>query len=337
MEPELSTLSDDLVVLHTEGQAHRYEGLESDTEYEFMGVKLRTMARPAGELLSRFCTVNDLHFGEEKIGGIGFEGEDAPGPILHITDGERPYVDIMNESAIIEMSELNPDLVLAKGDLTTHGTKEEFAKFLDYYSPAFGERLVYVRGNHEAYGGEQLADFATQQVQLPGVNIAMLDTVVYGKDHGQISESQVEWLDDLLGSAEAPTLVFAHHHPWNLDGGKRDGFVFGLTPDATEAVVGLAVKHKIFRGYFAGHTHRNRVRRFRPSGDVPFAEFASVKDFPGAFAEYKVYEQGIMQVHHRVSSDEALTWTDKTRDLYEGMYGFYSFGKIEDRCFTIDV
>ncbi len=88
-------------------------------------------------------------------------------------------------------------------------------------------------------------------------------------------------------------------------------------------------------GYFAGHTHRNRVRRIRATGDRPWVEVACVKDYPGTWAEYRVFEGGVLQVHRRISTPEALAWTEQTRHMYEGTYGPYAFGALEDRCFAM--
>jgi 3',5'-cyclic-AMP phosphodiesterase len=335
MQPELTTISDDLAVVHTAGEVHRFEGLEPDTEYEFMGLAVHTLARPDGALLSRVCTVNDIHFGETRVGGESLNDDPGMGPVLVVEDGERPYVDLMNEAAVAEIALLDPDLVVAKGDLTAHGTKIEYQQFLDCYSAAFGDCLLYVRGNHEAYGGEHLGDFAAQYQNVAGTAIALLDTVDYGEDHGTLADSQIEWLDTQLGEADRPVLVMGHHHPWNIESGKRDGFHFGLLPEPSDRIAALAVRHSTFSGYFAGHTHRNRVRHFSLTGRVPWVEVASVKDYPGAYAEYKVYETGILQVHHRVSSPDALAWTDRTRELYGGLFAGYAFGEMQDRCFVI--
>jgi hypothetical protein len=62
---------------------------------------------------------------------------------------------------------------------------------------------------------------------------------------------------------------------------------------------------------------------------------ACVKDFPGAWAEYRVFERGILQVHRRASAPEAVAWADKTRAMYGGGYVEYAFGSLEDRCFTL--
>jgi hypothetical protein len=78
------------------------------------------------------------------------------------------------------------------------------------------------------------------------------------------------------------------------------------------------------------------VRRFPATGDVPWAEVACVKDFPGAWAEYRVFEGGILQVVRRISAPEALAWSEKTRDMYGGLYETYAFGNLDERCFAID-
>jgi hypothetical protein len=71
---------------------------------------------------------------------------------------------------------------------------------------------------------------------------------------------------------------------------------------------------------------------------VPSIEVGCVKDFPGTWAEYRVYEGGITQVVHRMSSPEALRWSDRCRHLMSD-FGFdyekYALGNLEDRCFNI--
>ena len=77
------------------------------------------------------------------------------------------------------------------------------------------------------------------------------------------------------------------------------------------------------------------MRRFAATGDVPWVEVACVKDYPGAWAEYRVHEGGILQIEHRISTAEALVWTEKTRQMYAGLYHDYAFGSLDDRCFAI--
>jgi hypothetical protein len=129
--------------------------------------------------------------------------------------------------------------------------------------------------------------------------------------------------------------VFGHHHVWSPESAHRPDDYFGINPDDSERLVEVFAAHPNLRGYFAGHTHRNRVRRFGLTHDVPWVEVACVKDFPGGWAEYRVHEGGILQVFHRISSPDALVWTEKTRAMYGGTYEGYAFGDLGDRCFPI--
>ena len=88
-------------------------------------------------------------------------------------------------------------------------------------------------------------------------------------------------------------------------------------------------------GWFAGHTHRNRVRHFDATGGVPWVEVACVKDFPGAWAEYRIFEGGVLQVFRRITEPAALAWTEKTRGMFGGIYPEYAFGQMADRCFLL--
>ena len=67
---ELTTVADDVVVCHRGESTYRYDGLVPDTDYMLDGVAARTLPRPGGELLCRFATVNDLHFGEDECGRV---------------------------------------------------------------------------------------------------------------------------------------------------------------------------------------------------------------------------------------------------------------------------
>jgi hypothetical protein len=64
-------------------------------------------------------------------------------------------------------------------------------------------------------------------------------------------------------------------------------------------------------------------------------EVACVKDYPGSWAEYRVFEGGVLQVHRRISTPEALDWTERTRVMFGGLYPDYAFGSLADRCFAI--
>ena len=329
---ELTTVADDEAVVFEGPSFRRYEGLEPDRDYELDGFGFRTLPRPGGERLATFATVNDVHFGEVECGVI--EGLEL-GPILSVGPGETPYPETMNRGAIAEMAALEADVVVVKGDLTTYGTVDEYKSFLAAYSDAFGDRLYHVRGNHDAYVGETFASDAPFEIELPGVRLAVIDTVIPRHHTGQVTADQLEWLDELGARSDRPVLVFGHHHVWSPESRQRLETYFGITPDDSEKLVDVFARRQSLVGYFAGHTHRNRVRRFAVTGDVPWVEVACVKDFPGTWAEYRVFEGGVLQVHRRISTPEALDWTERTRVMFGGLYPQYAFGSLEDRCFAI--
>jgi hypothetical protein len=330
---ELTTVADDEAVAFTGGRARQFDDLEPDTYYEFADIGFRTLPRPGG-LLCRFGTVNDIHYGETVCGLM--EGVDL-GPVFRSADGEDPYPEMMNRGAVAEMAAIEPAAVLVKGDLTAGGTMEEYRRFLDAYEPVFGDRLHVIRGNHDVCGGEVFAAEAPFVVELPGVLAAMIDTTVENRENGRVTTETLLWLDELAarGDDDRPILVFGHHQPWSPANPHRNADYFGINPDDSIALIELVARRPRISSYLAGHTHRNRVRRFAATGDVPWVEVACVKDFPGTWAEYRVFDGGILQIHRRIATDEALAWSERTRGMFGGLYGDYAFGTIDDRCFPI--
>ncbi|MGZ4760674.1 MAG: metallophosphoesterase family protein [Acidimicrobiales bacterium] len=328
---ELTTVADDEAVVHDGFDVRRYPDLEPDQVYEIEGFAFRTLARPGGEHLCTFATVNDVHFGEVECGII--EGLDI-GPTFAVAEGEQPYPEMMNRAAVAEIEAIDPTVVVVKGDLTSRGTVEEYQDFLDVYS-VFGDRLHHIRGNHESYNHATFAADAPFVVDVPGARLAVIDTSLDGKASGGVSADTLSWLDDVAAGDGLPILLFGHHHVWSPESANRPDNYFGVNPADSERLVELVARRPRIRGYFAGHTHRNRVRRFGLTRDVPWVEVASVKEFPGSWAEYRVFEGGVLQIHRRISSPEALIWSEKTRHLYADTYFDYSFGALDDRCFAI--
>lgn len=331
---DVTTVADDLAVLHDGHTVARFDGLAPSTRYEFLGVEVTTLARPQGELLCRIATVNDVHFGEVEAGRVGDHTE---GPIQRAAEGEPPYPITMNEGAVAEITALGPDAVVVKGDLSQDGQPEEWAAFEACYRGRFGDRLHVVRGNHDAYQGQH-GYAGDQWIELPGIAVALLDTVIPEQTTGDLRAEQFEWLEDRLADTDRPVLVMGHHQQWipGDDSDHRSEGYFGLHPDASDRLSEVAGRHRQVLAYTAGHTHRHRIRTMR-SG-VPSIEVGCVKDFPGTWAEYRVYEGGVMQVVHRISSPAALSWSERCRHLYADFgidYESYALGRLEDRCCNI--
>lgn len=192
-----------------------------------------------------------------------------------------------------------------------------------------------MRGNHDAYRGQ--GEYAGDQwIELPGVAVALLDTALPFSASGHVTTEQLEWLDAGAAASTVPVLVMGHHQQWIS--GHRNPDYFGIDPDASDGLSAVMLRRQAIVGYTAGHTHRHRVRLV--GGTLPSIEVGCVKDFPGTWAEYRVYDGGILQVVHRVSAPEALAWSEECRDLYSDFgvdYAEYAMGTLDDRCFAISL
>ena len=330
---DITTVADDLIVCHDGDAVIRLENLHPGSTHEIHGVDVTTLPRPDGELLCRLATVNDVHFGEIECGVV--DGQQR-GPIERVGEGEPPYTETMNRGAASEIAELEPAAVIVKGDLSQDGRPEEWEAFEACYRGAFADRLHVVRGNHDAYHG-QTSYSGDQLIVLPGVVVALIDTVIPLRTTGHITIEQLDWLDAHAAASDRPMLVMGHHQQWIAGAsGKRSGEYFGLDPDSSDAFADVVARRPTILAYTAGHTHRHRLRRM--TCGVPTVEIGCVKDFPGTWAEYRVFEGGIMQVVHRVSTRDALNWSERCRHLYSDFgidYETYALGALGDRCCNI--
>jgi 3',5'-cyclic AMP phosphodiesterase CpdA len=325
----------------TEGPFHdaRVVGLDPDTEYEleiegveadgrWLPSRVRTRARPTGRLLATVATANDVHFGETECGKTGDPAIDAMGPVLRAAPGDPPYPEVMSGAVVDEMLALDPDAVVVKGDLTDSGRPEEYDAFLACYG-RLGSRLHHVRGNHDSMRDPELArQGAPYAVELGRVTLAVLDSTAPGRVGGQLGPVQIRWLDELATATVDPVLVFAHHPAYHADPDYR------VSLDDHAALLAVFERCENVVGYFAGHTHTNRVARDGRGRHVPCVEVACAKDYPGAWAEYRVYEDGYTQVMRRVSTPAARAWSERGRSMGQGLYRDLVLGTIDDRCFT---
>ena len=84
-----------------------------------------------------------------------------------------------------------------------------------------------------------------------------------------------------------------------------------------------------------GHTHRNRVRRYAASGEIPYVEVNCTKDYPGGWAHYRLFEDGsFRQEVRRISSPRALQHSARCRDFFKGFYRIFSLGQLSERSFV---
>ena len=332
----------------------RVDGLDPDTPYRVSveGAprawaarrdRVRTLPRPAGRAVARIAMTNDVHYGEDEAGRLeevrsrpwlaGLPGARSLAVGHSMPEGMPNHARLMNEAAVRDIAEYDPDLVVVKGDLTHSGRPEQFAEFQSVYAP-FADRLLAFRGNHDAkLSDDGLAGryFATS---IQGVNVAVLDTVLPGHVGGAIDADQIDWLREYARSATQPVLVVGHHNLYMPRSGLGPGRTLfrGVNPEDSAALLEVFAAHDTIAGYFSGHTHRN-LRNLGPRG-IPIVETASTKEFPGSWAAYDLYDGGFVQTLYQIRSPEALAWSVRTKQMFFGLTPLMNRGRAADRNFV---
>jgi 3',5'-cyclic AMP phosphodiesterase CpdA len=345
----------------------RIEGLEPNTEYplaievkgaeaagasRYFPASVATLPHTPGELVGSFATLNDLHFGEPRFGGVirpdGEAGTDEPGfGFVRETDTDVPYWRFMNDDAIAEINDLGVDLAIVKGDIADRGQAEQFGYARESFAKLEMPCHAFL-GNHDYYAlneGVEVDGYALlgqprapRWIDLGGWRLVLLDTVLPGEHHGVFPEERLAWLDATLEETRElamPTLLFMHHQPVPPEFATSYPNSIGIRPEHSVRIIESIGRNPQVRGVLIGHTHRNRVRRYPASGSVPFIEVNCTKDYPGGFGHYRLYDDGsFRQEVRRTGSERALTHSTRCRDFFKGGYLHFALGDLESRSFA---
>jgi Icc protein len=143
-----------------------------------------------------------------------------PGPAAA---GVDPGASLARGVAHLNGLDPRPDAVVISGDLVDLGTAEEYARLSDLLAP-LAIPFYLMPGNHDhrdrlrqafrAHGYLQDGEHVQYTVELAGVRLVMLDSLVPGSHAGELGPRRIAWLDATLADApRVPTLVFVHHPP----------------------------------------------------------------------------------------------------------------------------
>jgi predicted phosphodiesterase len=292
--------------------------------------ELRTLPEPPGRYLGRFATVSDLHVGETGFGH-------AP-RLRSSSDPAAAHPVFCLSAAVAELEAWGAEGLIVKGDVSHDSRAHEYdiaARVLT----TFPGPLHVIRGNHDggnhrhdppgpalARHGITLID-RTTQLTVGGLTVLLANTVHPGHEHGYAPADDDPIFE--LASHAGPALVVLHHQlmttriPYYLPPGVPQ-------PSAMRFLDRLAAANPATL-VTTGHTHRHRRRAHGP---VVVTEVGSVKDHPGTWAGYLVYEGGIVQTVRRIMDPPALAWTERTRVSAMGAWGRWSPGRLADRSFS---
>lgn len=288
-----------------------------------------TLVSPPGRPLARFATISDLHLGARRWGAL--KG------MTDTTDHETPHPYRCARAAIAEAVAWGAELLVIKGDAVQHETRSDFAQLGRLVDEFPQLPMLLIPGNHEVDGrdgtipltvGERSLPYIrrVEMLDMPGVRILVGDTSIPGSGRGSLNRISGALLDG-AASSDRPVYIGIHHQlqPHRLP---RHWPVGIRAPESTRFLQDLTRLDQPVT-VSSGHTHRNRSRFHR---DVLVTEVASTKDWPGVWAGYAVHEGGIRQVVRRTVGNDAIGWTEYSRQAVSGLWGMWSPGPMEQRC-----
>jgi Icc protein len=157
-----------------------------------------------------------------------------------------------------------PDVVIITGDLTECGLDSEYANLAAMMGRTLSMPVYVIPGNHDRRdnlrktlahlpGVTQDPHFVQYAVEDYPVRLVMLDTLVPGASHGELSAAQVAWLDRTLAEQPAKPTLIAMHHPPFVTGIPHMDKIALLNPDRFRGVV---ARHHQVQRIICGHHHR---------------------------------------------------------------------------------
>jgi 3',5'-cyclic AMP phosphodiesterase CpdA len=105
-----------------------------------------------------------------------------------------------------------------------------------------------------------------------------MDSTVPAQDTGELTSSQLAWLDDALAADRSKPAILALHHP-PLVTGLPSADQMGIGEQSRQALAGIAERHRHLKRIVAGHVHRAIV------GELGGC---SVISAPSTFAQLKL-------------------------------------------------
>src|SRR2546425_11059178 len=146
--------------------------------------------------------------------------------IVQLSDlhcGTQFFLPNLLERAITEVNDVEPDIVICSGDLTTFGFKEEYALAKDYLDRIECDTLVVIPGNHDSRNVgyvhfEHLFGDRNSVTRVGGVTVVAVDSTEPDLDHGHIGCGRFGWIAESFAAPGAPRTFWWYHHPSPVPG-----------------------------------------------------------------------------------------------------------------------
>ncbi len=192
---------------------------------------------------------------------------------LHICDDGALYKGVVstNDMAVAAVQHVNnlnprPDLVVLSGDIVENGLPSQYNmanRILDkLHAP-----LVMIPGNHD--DRDHLRAGFPHHHYMPDsgpinfvydslpVRVVALDVTVPGAHHGELDETSLAWLSNILDrDGSKPTVILMHQPPFACSIPYLDKYMC-MDPDRLGAIL---IKHSNIQRVLCGHVHRSIQR-----------------------------------------------------------------------------
>src|ERR687883_374341 len=167
-----------------------------------------------------------------------------PFTIVQLSDlhcGTQFFLPNLLERAIAETNELEPDVVVISGDLTSHGFKEEYAVAREFLNRIDCESMIVIPGNHDSRNVgyvhfEELFGERNSVLRKNGVTVVAVDSTEPDLDHGQIGRGRYGWIEAEFAEAADLRVFVLHHHLLPVPGTGRERNIVYDAGDAIECL-----------------------------------------------------------------------------------------------------
>jgi 3',5'-cyclic AMP phosphodiesterase CpdA len=178
--------------------------------------------------------------------------------IAHISDlhcGGLHFVPNLLERAISEINDLDPDLVICSGDLTSFGLKHEYEEARRYLAQLECEWVVVVPGNHDSRNVgylhfEELFGDRNSVLHHNGVTVVAVDSTEPDLDHGQVGRGRYSWIQEQFATPADLRVFVLHHHLLPVPGTGRERNIVYDAGDLIECL-----QHSNVNVVLSGHKH----------------------------------------------------------------------------------
>lgn len=187
---------------------------------------------------------------------------------VHELIGSDNFVSIINELN----TEVNPDFTIITGDITDHGTNEQFDKYIQDASQ-INSPVYAVPGNHDVrwWNANGKKDWEEKIGELyysfdyEGVHFLMLDSSSNFELDAKFNKQQLQWVVNDLEkiSKDTPVLIFAHH-PFKIHHN-----ITGI-----DELLSKIEEYNVV-GYLAGHLHYYGIKN---DNNIPVSYITYIKD-----------------------------------------------------------